>query len=150
MKKKLLALLMACVLAVSSGTVLQPVTTYAATDDENPFRNNDATFAKSRSKTTNIKNWTYLFVTLKTNDKVTVTVKTKNGKKTNLGIMLGDEETVLVKEKKRSKMTYTYKPTDKQLTLLITSDSKAKKVKVTIKSKNKKADIGDDMVVGPY
>lgn len=154
MKKKLLALLMACVLAVSSGTVLQPVTTYAVAVDKPDFIQNHLKYAKSRSITVGICYANEMAVTLKSKGKVTITITPKNGKKTSLGLATysdpDDENTykVLVKEKKRSKLTYTYTPKSKDLYFIILSDEKIKKVKATIKSKNKKAIIGNDFTIG--
>ena len=153
MKKKLLALLMACVLAVSSGTVLQPVTTYAVAVDKPDFIQNHLKYAKSRSVTAEICYANEMAVTLKSKGKVTITITPKNGKKTSLGLAYMDpenEETykVLVKEKKRSKLTYTYTPKSKDLYFIILSDEKIKKVKATIKSKNKKAIVGNDFAIG--
>lgn len=113
MKKKILALLMACVLAVSSGTVLQPVTTYALEKGEPDFIQNHLKYAKSRSVTAEICYSNEMAVTLKSKGKVTITITPKNGKKTSLGLAYMDPENedsykVLVKEKKRSKLTYTY------------------------------------------
>ena len=153
MKKKLLALLMACVLAVSSGTVLQPVTTYALEKGEPDFIQNHLKYAKSRSVTAEICYANEMAVTLKSKGKVTITITPKNGKKTSLGLAYMDPENedsykVLVKEKKRSKLTYTYTPKSKDLYFIILSDEKIKKVKATIKSKNKKAIIGNDFAIG--
>ena len=153
MKKKLLALLMACVLAVSSGTVLQPVTTYAVAVDKPDFIQNHLKYAKSRSVTAEICYANEMAVTLKSKGKVTITITPKNGKKTSLGLAYMDPENedsykVLVKEKKRSKLTYTYTPKSKDLYFIILSDEKIKKVKATIKSKNKKAIIGNDFTIG--
>ena len=153
MKKKLLALLMACVLAVSSGTVLQPVTTYAVAVDEPDFIQNHLKYAKSRSVTAEICYANEMAVTLKSKGKVTITITPKNGKKTSLGLAYMDPENedtykVLVKEKKRSKLTYTYTPKSKDLYFIILSDEKIKKVKATIKSKNKKAIVGNDFAIG--
>lgn len=153
MKKKLLALLMACVLAVSSGTVLQPVTTYALEKGEPDFIQNHLKYAKSRSVTAEICYSNEMAVTLKSKGKVTITITPKNGKKTSLGLAYMDPENedsykVLVKEKKRSKLTYTYTPKSKDLYFIILSDEKIKKVKATIKSKNKKAIIGNDFTIG--
>ena len=153
MKKKLLALLMACVLAVSSGTVLQPVTTYALEKGEPDFIQNHLKYAKSRSVTAEICYANEMAVTLKSKGKVTITITPKNGKKTSLGLAYMDPENedsykVLVKEKKRSKLTYTYTPKSKDLYFIILSDEKIKKVKATIKSKNKKAIIGNDFTIG--
>lgn len=153
MKKKLLALLMACVLAVSSGTVLQPVTTYALEKGEPDFIQNHLKYAKSRSVTADICYSNELSATLKSKDKVTITITPKNGKKTSLGLAYMDPENedtykVLVKEKKRSKLTYTYTPKSKDLYFIILSDEKIKKVKATIKSKNKKAIVGNDFTIG--
>lgn len=153
MKKKLLALLMACVLAVSSGTVLQPVTTYALEKGEPDFIQNHLKYAKSRSVTAEICYANEMAVTLKSKGKVTITITPKNGKKTSLGLAYMDPENedsykVLVKEKKRSKLTYTYTPKSKDLYFIIISDEKIKKVKATIKSKNKKAIIGNDFTIG--
>lgn len=153
MKKKLLALLMACVLAVSSGTVLQPVTTYAVAVDKPDFIQNHLKYAKSRSITVGICYANEMAVTLKSKGKVTITITPKNGKKTSLGLAYMDPENedsykVLVKEKKRSKLTYTYTPKSKDLYFIILSDEKIKKVKATIKSKNKKAIIGNDFTIG--
>ena len=155
MKKKLLALLMACVLAVSSGTVLQPVTTYASAAKSEPdYIQNHLKYAKSRSVTAEICYANEMAVTLKSKGKVTITITPKNGKKTSLGLATysdpNDEDTykVLVKEKKRSKLTYTYTPKSKNLYLIILSDEKIKKAKATIKSKNKKAIIGNDFTIG--
>ena len=153
MKKKLLALLMACVLAVSSGTVLQPVTTYAVAVDKPDFIQNHLKYAKSRSVTAEICYANEMAVTLKSKGKVTITIKQKNGKKTSLGLAYMDPENedtykVLVKEKKRSKLTYTYTPKSKDLYFIILSDEKIKKVKATIKSKNKKAIVGNDFAIG--
>ena len=153
MKKKLLALLMACVLAVSSGTVLQPVTTYAVAVDKPDFIQNHLKYAKSRSVTAEICYANEMAVTLKSKGKVTITITPKNGKKTSLGLAYMDPENedsykVLVKEKKRSKLTYTYTPKSKDLYFIIISDEKIKKVKATIKSKNKKAIIGNDFAIG--
>ena len=153
MKKKLLALLMACVLAVSSGTVLQPVTTYAVAVDKPDFIQNHLKYAKSRSVTAEICYANEMAVTLKSKGKVTITITPKNGKKTSLGLAYMDPENedsykVLVKEKKRSKLTYTYTPKSKDLYFIIISDEKIKKVKATIKSKNKKAIIGNDFTIG--
>lgn len=153
MKKKLLALLMACVLAVSSGTVLQPVTTYALEKGEPDFIQNHLKYAKSRSVTAEICYSNEMAVTLKSKGKVTITITPKNGKKTSLGLAYMDPENedsykVLVKEKKRSKLTYTYTPKSKDLYFIILSDGKIKKAKATIKSKNKKAIIGNDFTIG--
>lgn len=153
MKKKLLALLMACVLAVSSGTVLQPVTTYALEKGEPDFIQNHLKYAKSRSVTADICYSNELSATLKSKDKVTITITPKNGKKTSLGLAYMDPENedsykVLVKEKKRSKLTYTYTPKSKDLYFIILSDEKIKKVKVTVKAKNKKAIVGNDFTIG--
>ena len=153
MKKKLLALLMACVLAVSSGTVLQPVTTYAVAVDKPDFIQNHLKYAKSRSVTAEICYANEMAVTLKSKGKVTITITPKNGKKTSLGLAYMDPENedsykVLVKEKKRSKLTYTYTPKSKDLYFIILSDEKIKKVKATIKSKNKKAIVGNDFAIG--
>ena len=153
MKKKLLALLMACVLAVSSGTVLQPVTTYAVAVDKPDFIQNHLKYAKSRSVTAEICYANEMAVTLKSKGKVTITITPKSGKKTSLGLAYMDPENedtykVLVKEKKRSKLTYTYTPKSKDLYFIILSDEKIKKVKATIKSKNKKAIIGNDFTIG--
>ena len=154
MKKKLLALLMACVLAVSSGTVLQPVTTYALEKGEPDYIQNHLKYAKSRSVTAEICYANEMAVTLKSKGKVTITIKQKNGKKTSLGLAVytdpENEDTykVLVKEKKRSKLTYTYTPKSKDLYFIILSDGKIKKAKATIKSKNKKAIIGNDFTIG--
>lgn len=153
MKKKILALLMACVLAVSSGTVLQPVTTYALEKGEPDFIQNHLKYAKSRSVTAEICYSNEMAVTLKSKGKVTITITPKNGKKTSLGLAYMDPENedsykVLVKEKKRSKLTYTYTPKSKDLYFIILSDEKIKKVKATIKSKNKKAIIGNDFTIG--
>ena len=153
MKKKLLALLMACVLAVSSGTVLQPVTTYALEKGEPDFIQNHLKYAKSRSVTAEICYANEMAVTLKSKGKVTITITPKSGKKTSLGLAYMDPENedtykVLVKEKKRSKLTYTYTPKSKDLYFIILSDEKIKKVKATIKSKNKKAIIGNDFTIG--
>ena len=153
MKKKILALLMACVLAVSSGTVLQPVTTYALEKGEPDFIQNHLKYAKSRSVTAEICYSNEMAVTLKSKGKVTITITPKNGKKTSLGLAYMDPENedsykVLVKEKKRSKLTYTYIPKSKDLYFIILSDEKIKKVKATIKSKNKKAIIGNDFTIG--
>ena len=153
MKKKLLALLMACVLAVSSGTVLQPVTTYALEKGEPDFIQNHLKYAKSRSVTAEICYANEMAVTLKSKGKVTITITPKNGKKTSLGLAYMDPENedsykVLVKEKKRSKLTYTYTPKSKNLYFIILSDEKIKKAKATIKSKNKKAIIGNDVTIG--
>ena len=153
MKKKLLALLMACVLAVSSGTVLQPVTTYALEKGEPDFIQNHLKYAKSRSVTAEICYANEMAVTLKSKGKVTITITPKNGKKTSLGLAYMDPENedsykVLVKEKKRSKLTYTYTPKSKDLYFIILSDEKIKKVKATIKSKNKKAIVGNDFAIG--
>lgn len=153
MKKKLLALLMACVLAVSSGTVLQPVTTYALAVDKPDFIQNHLKYAKSRSVTAEICYSNEMAVTLKSKGKVTITITPKNGKKTSLGLAYMDPENedtykVLVKEKKRSKLTYTYTPKSKDLYFIILSDEKIKKVKATIKSKNKKAIVGNDFAIG--
>lgn len=153
MKKKILALLMACVLAVSSGTVLQPVTTYALEKGEPDFIQNHLKYAKSRSITVGICYANEMAVTLKSKGKVTITITPKNGKKTSLGLAYMDPENedtykVLVKEKKRSKLTYTYTPKSKDLYFIILSDEKIKKVKATIKSKNKKAIIGNDFTIG--
>ena len=84
MKKKLLALLMACVLAVSSGTVLQPVTTYAVAVDKPDFIQNHLKYAKSRSVTAEICYANEMAVTLKSKGKVTITITPKNCKKTSL------------------------------------------------------------------
>ena len=153
MKKKLLALLMACVLAVSSGTVLQPVTTYAVAVDKPDFIQNHLKYAKSRSVTAEICYANEMAVTLKSKGKVTITITPKNGKKTSLGLAYMDPENedtykVLVKEKKRSKLTYTYTPKSKDLYFIILSDGKIKKAKATIKSKNKKAIVGNDFAIG--
>lgn len=153
MKKKLLALLMACVLAVSSGTVLQPVTTYAVAVDKPDFIQNHLKYAKSRSVTAEICYANEMAVTLKSKGKVTITITPKSGKKTSLGLAYMDPENedtykVLVKEKKRSKLTYTYTPKSKDLYFIILSDEKIKKVKATIKSKNKKAIVGNDFAIG--
>ena len=153
MKKKLLALLMACVLAVSSGTVLQPVTTNALEKGEPDFIQNHLKYAKSRSVTAEICYANEMAVTLKSKGKVTITITPKNGKKTSLGLAYMDPENedsykVLVKEKKRSKLTYTYTPKSKDLYFIILSDEKIKKVKATIKSKNKKAIVGNDFAIG--
>ena len=153
MKKKLLALLMACVLAVSSGTVLQPVTTYALEKGEPDFIQNHLKYAKSRSVTAEICYANEMAVTLKSKGKVTITITPKNGKKTSLGLAYMDPENedsykVLVKEKKRSKLTYTYTPKSKNLYFIILSDEKIKKAKATIKSKNKKAIVGNDFAIG--
>ena len=153
MKKKLLALLMACTLAITSGTVLQPVTTYAVATSEPDYIQNHLKYAKSRSVTAEICYSNELSATLKSKDKVTITITPKNGKKTSLGLAYMDPENedsykVLVKEKKRSKLTYTYTPKSKDLYLLVLSDGKIKKVKVTVKSKNKKAIVGNDFVIG--
>ena len=153
MKKKLLALLMACVLAVSSGTVLQPVTTYAVAVDKPDFIQNHLKYAKSRSVTAEICYANEMAVTLKSKGKVTITITPKSGKKTSLGLAYMDPENedtykVLVKEKKRSKLTYTYTPKSKDLYFIIISDEKIKKVKATIKSTNKKATIGNDFTIG--
>lgn len=153
MKKKLLALLMACTLAITSGTVLQPVTTYASATSEPDFVQNHLKYAKSRSVTADICYSNELSATLKSKNKVTITITPKNGKKTSLGLAYMDPENedtykVLVKEKKRSKLTYTYTPKSKTLYLLVLSDEKIKKVKVTVKAKNKKAIVGSDLVIG--
>ena len=153
MKKKLLALLMACVLAVSSGTVLQPVTTYAVAVDKPDFIQNHLKYAKSRSVTAEICYANEMAVTLKSKGKVTITITPKSGKKTSLGLAYMDPENedtykVLVKEKKRSKLTYTYTPKSKDLYFIILSAEKIKKVKATIKSKNKKAIVGNDFAIG--
>ena len=153
MKKKLLALLMACVLAVSSGTVLQPVTTYALEKGEPDFIQNHLKYAKSRSVTAEICYANEMAVTLKSKGKVTITITPKNGKKTSLGLAYRDPDNeysykVIVKEKKRSKLTYTYTPKSKNLYFIILSDEKIKKAKATIKSKNKKAIIGNDFTIG--
>ena len=92
-------------------------------------------------------------VTLKSKGKVTITITPKSGKKTSLGLAYMDPENedtykVLVKEKKRSKLTYTYTPKSKDLYFIILSDEKIKKVKATIKSKNKKAIVGNDFAIG--
>lgn len=144
---------MACVLAVSSGTVLQPVTTYALEKGEPDFIQNHLKYAKSRSVTAEICYSNEMAVTLKSKGKVTITITPKNGKKTSLGLAYMDPENedsykVLVKEKKRSKLTYTYTPKSKDLYFIILSDGKIKKAKATIKSKNKKAIVGNDFTIG--